>query len=63
MSIYNINGDEIKVSSEPSSKIKSSLLDCLERVAWIDVDSQDYYNALENALYSKDYPKIIQRFL
>ncbi len=59
MSIYNINGDEIKVSSEPSSKIKSSLLDCLERVAWIDVDSQDYYNALENALYSKDYPKII----
>lgn len=31
--------------------IKQTLLDCFEHVAWIDADGQDYYDALEAALY------------
>ena len=31
--------------------IKTALLACFEKVAWIDEDGQDYYDALYNALY------------
>lgn len=36
-----------------------ALLNCFAHVAWVDEHGQDYYNALENALYQSDYPKII----
>lgn len=34
-----------------TSEIKDALLDCFEHVAWINEDGQDYYDALESALY------------
>lgn len=34
-----------------SDNIKQALLDCFEHVAWIDENGQDYYDALEAALY------------
>ena len=34
-----------------SEDFKEALLDCFEHVAWIDGDGQDYYDALESALY------------
>ena len=35
-----------------TSDIKSALLACFEKVAWIDEDGQDYYDDLYDALYS-----------
>ena len=35
-----------------SSEAKEALLACFEHVAWIDEHGQDYYDALESALYS-----------
>lgn len=35
-----------------TNEAKQALLDCLAHVAWIDEDGQDYYDALENALYT-----------
>jgi len=34
-----------------SANVKSALLACFEKVAWIDENGQDYYDALEAALY------------
>ena len=34
-----------------TSDFKTALLACFEHVAWIDEDGQDYYDALEDALY------------
>jgi hypothetical protein len=34
-----------------SSEAKAALLACFQHVAWIDEHGQDYYDALENALY------------
>lgn len=34
-----------------SEDAKSALLECFEKVAWIDAHGQDYYDALEDALY------------
>lgn len=34
-----------------TSEIKDALLNCFEHVAWINEDGQDYYDALESALY------------
>ena len=34
-----------------SDAAKAALLACFEHVAWIDADGQDYYDALESALY------------
>ena len=34
-----------------SNEAKAALLDCFAHVAWIDDDGQDYYDALESALY------------
>lgn len=51
-------GDELASLSsaieevEPlSDDIKTALLNCFEHVAWIDDQGQDYYDALESALY------------
>lgn len=38
-------------SSGLTSDIKAALLTCFSKVAWIDDDGQDYYDALELALY------------
>lgn len=34
-----------------TDEVKQALLDCFEHVAWIDEHGQDYYDALEDALY------------
>lgn len=34
-----------------SADVKEALLDCLAHIAWIDAHGQDYYDALEAALY------------
>lgn len=34
-----------------TADVKEALLACFEHVAWIDEDGQDYYDALESALY------------
>lgn len=39
-----------------TNEIKTALLDCFEHVAWIDDDGQDYYDALEAALYDTAWP-------
>lgn len=38
-----------------SSEAKDALLACFEHVAWIDEHGQDYYDALESALYPDAY--------
>lgn len=47
--------DDIEPISED---IKTSLLNCLQHVAWIDEYGQDYYDALYNALYDGSHPDI-----
>ena len=46
-------GDAI-ASIEPglSDEVKEALLTCFQHVAWIDEHGQDYYDALEDALYA-----------
>ena len=41
---------------------KIALLNCFAHVAWIDEHGQDYYDALEAALYADAYPKITAVF-
>jgi len=52
-------GDAIE-AIEPglSSEAKTALLNCFAHVAWVDEHGQNYYDALESALYSNTYPKI-----
>lgn len=52
MSVYNINGETIDSGGGLSENAKQVLLACFERVAWIDRNSQNYYDALESVLYS-----------
>lgn len=42
--------------------MKVALLDCFRNVAWISESGQEYYNALEDALYPNEYPKITAVF-
>ncbi len=44
---YSIGGS----GSGLTSDVKAALLECFENVAWIGNDGQDYYDALEAALY------------
>lgn len=44
---------EIQDISGLSDEAKTALLDCFAHVAWIDDDGQDYYDALEEALYAQ----------
>lgn len=51
-------GDAIKILEEKdsiSAEVKRTLLACFRHVAWIDIHGQDYYDALENALYNSDW--------
>lgn len=41
-------------TGELSDDIKQVLLSCFENVAWVNENGQDYYNALEFALYPPD---------
>lgn len=41
-----------------SENIKAALLDCFAHVAWTDNQGQDYYDALEDALYADDILRI-----
>lgn len=45
---------QISEGSGLSDDIKTSLLACFQHVAWTDSHGQDYYNALEFALYPPD---------
>lgn len=45
-----------------TQSVKVALLACFEHCAWIDDDGQDYYDALETALYESDYPMITATF-
>ena len=48
---YDIEDTTARSSSGLTADIKEALLACFEKVAWIDEDGQDYYDALYNALY------------
>ena len=50
------------ISSGLSDTAKQALLACFRHVAWIDEHGQDYYDALESALYADQYPKITATF-
>lgn len=45
-----------------SDEAKVALLACFEHVAWINDRGQEYYDALESALYSEGYPRIKATF-
>lgn len=45
-----------------SDAAKTALLNCFQHVAWIDEHGQDYYDALESALYAGTYPRITVTF-
>lgn len=45
-----------------SDEAKAALLACFAKVAWVDEHGQDYYDALESALYADSYPKITAQF-
>lgn len=58
--------DDIKSDLEQlepglSDDAKDALLACFQHVSWLD-DDQDYYGALEAALYPNAYPKITATF-
>lgn len=59
-SIYPTAGDAVRgqilqvmsdLAAGLADDIKQALLDCFAHVAWIDDDGQEYYDALEDALY------------
>lgn len=50
------------IGSGLSENAKTALLACFEHVAWVDEHGQDYYDALESALYADQYPKITATF-
>lgn len=43
---------QIENSGGLTNDIKEALLNCFQKVAWIDGNGQDYYDALEEALYT-----------
>ena len=47
-------GDAL-ASVELSEDLKTALLNCFAHVAWTDEHGQDYYDALEEALYPSQY--------
>ena len=47
-----VTGDTLRaIGNGLTEDIKEALLDCFANVAWIGDDGQDYYDALESALY------------
>ena len=47
----NYNGTGYDIGSGLTDEAKQALLACFEKVAWVDENGQDYYDALETALY------------
>lgn len=54
--------DNLLQAATLSDNAKTSLLNCFAHVAWTDDRGQDYYDALENALYPNVFPKITAVF-
>lgn len=50
------------IGSGISDIAKAALLACFQHVAWTDEHGQNYYDALESALYADQYPKITATF-
>lgn len=50
--------DEINSKTGLSDDAKEALLACFQHVAWTDEHGQDYYDALEEALHSKELASI-----
>lgn len=48
---YDIEDTTARASTGVTDDIKVALLNCFQNVAWINADGQDYYDALESALY------------
>ena len=48
---YDIEDTVARANSGLTNDIKQALLNCFDHVAWIDEHGQDYYDALEDALY------------
>lgn len=57
-----INEEIARIGSGFPDDAKIALLNCFAHVAWIDEHGQDYYDALEAALYAGTYPKITAIF-
>lgn len=55
ISKINYSGTDYDIAGNSGSGltegVKTALLACFEKVAWVDEDGQDYYDALYNALY------------
>lgn len=56
--IADLKADFEQLEPGLSAEAKAALLACFAKVAWIDEHGQDYYDALEAALYPSTYPKI-----
>lgn len=60
--IADVKADLEQIEPGLSDAAKLALLDCFAHVAWIDEHGQDYYDALEAALYEGEYPMITATF-
>ena len=49
--VYGLEDTYARTRGGLSDDAKAALLDCFAHVAWVDDDGQDYYDALEAALY------------
>lgn len=54
--------EDLLRSADLSENVKTAFLNCFAHVAWADEYGQDYYDALEDALYPGPYPKITATF-
>lgn len=60
--IADLKSDISKIEPGLSDAAKIALLNSFAHVAWVDEHGQDYYDALETALYAEEYPKITATF-
>lgn len=61
--IAELKDDLAQIVPGLSDEAKQALLVCFDHVAWANDDGQDYYDALEDALYPNEYPKITVSFV
>ena len=60
--ISDLKADFEQLEPGLSDDAKAAILACFQHVAWVDEHGQDYYDALESALYEDQYPKITAVF-
>ncbi len=60
--ISDLKADFEQLEPGLSAEAKAALLACFAKVAWVDEHGQDYYDALEEALYADSYPRITAVF-